>query len=168
MTLVVLTVVVIALLVAVLAIFLFAIGALLNRTANNLDDCAQNVKNIAYQADVIGPAIERINTTGTTVIGALPLLCDGAEQIGVAKGAPYVDPDAPRPSRYSAPPAAAPAAAAPVHRAPVPVAAVPEPAPPAAAAPEPSHAAPAAVPAGSQHSVGYLDDASGNYGYLDS
>ncbi|MEO7194694.1 MAG: hypothetical protein ABIZ05_07705 [Pseudonocardiaceae bacterium] len=165
MTLVVLTVVVIALLVAVLAIFLFAIGALLNRTANNLDDCAQNVKNISHQAEVIGPAIERINTTGTTVIGALPLLCDGAEQIGVAKGAPYVDPDAPRPSRYSAPPVAA----APVHRAPVPAAAAPETAPPpAAAAPEPSHAGTAAVPAGSQHSVGYLDDATGSYGYLDS
>jgi hypothetical protein len=70
----------------------FLIGVQLNRTADNLDDCAQNVKNIAQQAEVIGPGVVRINETGTTVIGALPLLCDGAERIGVAKGAPYVDP----------------------------------------------------------------------------
>ncbi|MGB7797263.1 MAG: hypothetical protein WBL53_13565 [Pseudonocardiaceae bacterium] len=92
MTLIVLTVVVIALLVAALATFIFLIGVQLNRTADNLDDCAQNVKNIAQQAEVIGPGVVRINETGTTVIGALPLLCDGAERIGVAKGAPYVDP----------------------------------------------------------------------------
>lgn len=92
MILIVLTVVVIALLIAVLAIFLFRIGVLLSRTANDLDDCAQNVKNISYQAEVIGPGIVRINETGTTVLGALPLLCDGAESVAVAKGAPYVDP----------------------------------------------------------------------------
>jgi HAMP domain-containing protein len=103
MTLIVLTVVVIALLIAVLAIFLFVIGALLNRTADNLDDCAQNVKNIAYQAEVIGPGVVRINETGTTVLGALPLLCDGAESVAVAKGAPYVDPSE---DSYSAPSAA--------------------------------------------------------------
>jgi HAMP domain-containing protein len=68
MTLIVLTVVVIALLIAILAIFLFAIGVLLNRTADNLDDCAQNVKNIAYQAEAIGPGVKRINETGTTVL----------------------------------------------------------------------------------------------------
>ena len=100
MTLIVLTVVVIALFVAVLAIFLFTIGALLNRIANNLDDSAQNVKNIAHQAEVIGPAIERINETGGTVVGALPLLCEAAEQIGIAKSAPYVDPSE---TPYSAP-----------------------------------------------------------------
>ncbi|HKR51028.1 MAG TPA: hypothetical protein VJT72_15865, partial [Pseudonocardiaceae bacterium] len=88
MTLIVLTVVVIALLIAVLAFFLFRIGALLNHTADNLDDCAQNVKNIAYQAKAIGPGVMRINETGTTVLGALPLLCDGAESVAVAKGAP--------------------------------------------------------------------------------
>jgi hypothetical protein len=92
MTLIVLTVVVIALLIAVLAIFLFRIGVLLNRTADNLDDCSQNVKNITHQAEVIGPGVVRINETGTTVLGALPLLCDGAENVAVAKGAPYADP----------------------------------------------------------------------------
>jgi HAMP domain-containing protein len=115
MTLIVLTVIVIALLIAVLAIFLFRIGGLLNRTADNLDDCAQNVKNIAYQAKVIGPGVVRINETGTTVLGALPLLCDGAESVAVAKGAPYVDPsEAPRTAPVAAPvtvPAAAPAMA---------------------------------------------------------
>lgn len=92
MILVVLTVVVIMLLIAALAIFLFRIGVLLNRTADDLDDCSQNVNKVVHQAKVIGPAIERINETGTTVVGALPLLCDGAERIGVAKGAPYDDP----------------------------------------------------------------------------
>jgi hypothetical protein len=38
MILIVLTVAVIALMIAVLAIFLLMIGSLLNRTANNLDD----------------------------------------------------------------------------------------------------------------------------------
>jgi hypothetical protein len=81
MTLVVLTVAVIALLIAVLAIYLFAIGLLLNRTAGNLDDCLRNVRTIAGQAEVIRPGVERINGTGGVVVGALPLLCDGAERI---------------------------------------------------------------------------------------
>lgn len=91
MTLIVLTVVVIALLIAVLAIYLFAIGVLLNRIAENLDDCAQNVNKIAHQAKVIGPGVKRINETGGTVVGALPLLVEGAESVAVAKSAPYVD-----------------------------------------------------------------------------
>src|SRR3954469_22644997 len=79
MTLIVITVIVIALLVAALAFFLLRIGVLLNRTADDLEDCAQNVRKISSQADVIGPGVVRINETGTTVLGALPLLCDGAE-----------------------------------------------------------------------------------------
>ena len=146
MTLVVLTVVVIGLLIAVLAIFLFLIGMLLNRTADNLDDCVQNVKNIARQAEVVGPAIERINETGTTVVGALPLLSEAAERIGVAKGAPYIDPSetpywAPSVDRSPAH-AAAPAAAPSVDRS----------------------VAPSPAPA---HGVGYLDEDRGNLGYLD-
>jgi hypothetical protein len=92
MILIVLTVVVIALLIATLAIFLFRIGVLLSRTADDLDDCVQNVRKISHQADVIGPGVKRINETGTTVLGALPLLCDGVESVAAAKGAPYVDP----------------------------------------------------------------------------
>jgi HAMP domain-containing protein len=149
MTLIVLTVVVIALLIAVLAIFLFVIGALLNRTADNLDDCAQNVKNIAYQAEAIGPGVVRINETGTTVLGALPLLCDGAESVAVAKGAPYVDPSE---DSYSAP-----------YSAP---SSTPYSTPSAVTTSE----APAAVPAASSRGVGYLDEngARGNLGYLDA
>ena len=150
MTLLVLTVVVVALLIAVLAIFLFAIGVFLNRTADNLDDCLQNVKNIANQAKVIGPAIERINETGGTVVGALPLLCDAAERIGVAKSAPYVDPSE---GSYSAPSAA-------------PVKVTSE-------APHPAHSAiPAAAAASSGNvgGVGYLDEGGprGSLGYLDA
>jgi hypothetical protein len=94
MTLIILSVVVIALFIAVLAIFLFVIGVLLNRTADNLGDSLQSVRKIAGQAAVIGPAIERINGTGATVVGALPLLCEGAENIAAAKSAPYTDPSA--------------------------------------------------------------------------
>jgi HAMP domain-containing protein len=148
MTLIVLTVVVVALLIAALAVFLFIIGALLNRTADNLDDCAQNVKNIAYHAEAIGPGVKRINETGGTVVGALPLLCEAAERIGVAKGAPYVDPS------EAPPPAPAPAPSAVTHQAP-------------SAAPA---AVPAAVPAASPQGVGYLDEegSGGNRGYLDT
>jgi hypothetical protein len=95
MTLIILSVVVIALLIAVLAIFLFTIGALLKRTADNLGDCVQSVKTVVGHATVIGPAIERINATGGTVVGALPLLCEAAESIAVAKSAPYADPSDP-------------------------------------------------------------------------
>ncbi len=87
MTLISLSVVVIALLIAVLAIFLFTIGVLLDRTADNLGDCVQSVKTIAGQAAVIGPAVERINTTGGKLVGALPLLYECAERIG-AESAP--------------------------------------------------------------------------------
>jgi hypothetical protein len=92
MTLIVLTVVVIALLIAVLAIYLFTIGVLLNRTANNLDDCLQNVKTIAGQAEVIVPNVERINQTGGVVVGALPLLVGGAERIAAEPAPPETIP----------------------------------------------------------------------------
>jgi hypothetical protein len=87
MTLIILTIVVIALLIAVLTIFLFAIGVLLQRIADNLDDCLKNVKKIAGQAEVILPGVERINQTGGVVVGALPLLIEGAEGVA-AKLAP--------------------------------------------------------------------------------
>jgi HAMP domain-containing protein len=165
MILVVLTVVVISLLIAVLAIFLYVIGRLLNRTANNLDDCSQNVKNIAYHAEAIRPGVTRINETGTTVIGALPLLCEAAERIGIAKSAPYYDPSDPpfyTDSSSESEPAAAPAAAPPAAPSPAPAPATHK-APPAAPAPAP------AIPARSG-GVGYLDDEDrgGHLGYLDT
>ena len=95
MTLIILTVVVIASLIAVLAIFLFVIGALLHRVADNLDDCLQNVKTITGHAKVIAPGVERINQTGGVVAGALPLLIQGAEGVA-AKLAPSHLQEAPR------------------------------------------------------------------------
>jgi hypothetical protein len=53
MTLIILTVVVIASLIAVLAVYLSVIGVLLNRIADNLDDCLGNVNIIMVQAEVI-------------------------------------------------------------------------------------------------------------------
>lgn len=44
MILIVLTVVVVTLLIAALAIFLYAVGVFLSRTSGNLEDCVQNVK----------------------------------------------------------------------------------------------------------------------------
>ncbi|HEY6422410.1 MAG TPA: hypothetical protein VIY28_04010 [Pseudonocardiaceae bacterium] len=88
MTLVVLTVFVIALLIAVLAVYLFIVGVLLKRTADNLDDCADNVHKIAGQAKVIGPGVVRINRSGGDLAGALPLLYEAAESIGAEPATP--------------------------------------------------------------------------------
>ena len=88
MTLIVLTVIVIALFIAVLANYLFMIGMLLNRIADNLGDCLQGVKNIRYQAEVVGPGVLRLNHIGKELVGALPLLYGGAERLIDAKSAP--------------------------------------------------------------------------------
>ena len=79
MILINLTVVVIASLIAVLAVYLYMIGVLLNRIAENLDDCLGNVKTIIRQAEVILPGVGRINQTGGVVAGALPLLVEAAK-----------------------------------------------------------------------------------------
>jgi hypothetical protein len=102
MTLIFLTVAVIASLIAVLAIYLYMIGVLLNRVADNLDDCLQNVKTISEQAKVILPGVGRINQTGGVVAGALPLLIEAAEGVA-AKLAP------PKEAPRDAVPVAAPA-----------------------------------------------------------
>jgi hypothetical protein len=100
MVLISLSVVVIALMIAVLAIYLFTIGGLLNRTADNLGDCLQSVKMIHHQAKVIGPGVLHLNRTGKELAGAMPLLYGAAETL-VAQSAPpsvgYLDvPEAPR------------------------------------------------------------------------
>ncbi|MCA1835027.1 MAG: hypothetical protein LC721_01280, partial [Actinobacteria bacterium] len=87
MVLVIVTIVCIAALIATLAIFLFIIGVLLSRIADNLDDCLGNVKTIAQQAETVIPGVEHINRTGGVVAGALPLLYGSAEKIA-AKLAP--------------------------------------------------------------------------------
>jgi hypothetical protein len=81
MTLIVLSVLVIVLLVAVLAIYLFWVGTLLTKIADNLDNCNGSVKTILGHAKLIVPAVEHINRTGGVVAGALPLLYGGAERI---------------------------------------------------------------------------------------
>lgn len=88
MTLIILSVVVIALLIAVLAVFLFAIGALLSRSADNLDNCLHHVKKIAEQAKDIVPGVGRINRTGEDLKGALPLLYESAERIDANSSPP--------------------------------------------------------------------------------
>jgi hypothetical protein len=79
--LVVLTVIVILLLIAGLAVYLFWTGTLLNRIAGNLEDCADLVRAVGRNAEPIVPGVEHINETGGVVAGALPLLYGMAEQI---------------------------------------------------------------------------------------
>ena len=128
---------------------------LLNRTAEDLEDCVQNVKDISDQAEAIGPGVVRINETGTTILSALPLLCAGAESVAVAKGAPYMDPSE---ATFSAPEAPREPPSPVTSEAPSPVTR------------QAPYGAPAAVPAVSSRSVGYLDadGPRGSLGYLDA
>ncbi len=86
-TLVVLSVILIALLIAGLAFFLFWVGSLLTRVATNLEQCSDTVAEIVEHAKLIGPGVEHINRTGGVVAGALPLLYGMAE--GIVAGATY-------------------------------------------------------------------------------
>jgi hypothetical protein len=99
--LVVLTVVVIGLLIAGLAFFLFWAGSLLTRIAGNLEESAGLVGDIVDHAKVIKPGVEHINQTGGVVAGALPLLYGMAEEI--------VTDVTPRPQAPAQPPVARPA-----------------------------------------------------------
>ena len=98
-TLVVLTVIEIALLIAGLAIYLFIVGGQLTRVADLLEDCAETVWKIRSDAEVIEPGLEHINHTGGVVAGALPLLYGMAEDI--VTGATYE----PEPEPEERPPA---------------------------------------------------------------
>ena len=86
-TLTVLSVVVIVLLIAGLAFYLYVVGSQLTRIATNLEECAALVRDIERNAEVIGPGVEHINRTGGVVAGALPLLYGMAEAI--VAGATY-------------------------------------------------------------------------------
>jgi hypothetical protein len=70
MTPIVLTVVVIALLIATRAIFLNAVGVFLNRTADNLGECLNSVEKIVSEAAKIGPGVKRINGGGGALVDA--------------------------------------------------------------------------------------------------
>jgi hypothetical protein len=79
--LVVLTVLAIAVLTGGLALYLFWLGTLLNRIAENLEDSADLVRSIDDNAKVIRPGVAHINEVGGVVAGALPLLYGMAEQV---------------------------------------------------------------------------------------
>ena len=82
-----LSVVDIVLLIAGLAFYLFVVGSQLTRVATNLEECAELVRHVERNAEVIEPGVEHINHTGGVVAGALPLLYGMAE--GIVVGATY-------------------------------------------------------------------------------
>jgi hypothetical protein len=102
MTLIVMTVVVVALMIAVLAAYLFVIGVALNRTADNLGDCLESVRTVVNQASIVGPGIKRLNKTGGELLEALPLLLEDAEGVA-AKLAPSAHVSAPAPAAAAVP-----------------------------------------------------------------
>jgi hypothetical protein len=71
-------------LIAGLAFYLYWIGSLLNRVAAGLEECAELVRTIGRNAEVIEPGVDHINRTGGVVAGALPLLYGMAEEIVTA------------------------------------------------------------------------------------
>jgi hypothetical protein len=81
------TVIDIVALIAGLAIYLFIVGRQLAAVATKLEEAADLVWAIQADAEVIEPGLERINTTGGVVAGALPLLYGFAEAI--VTGATY-------------------------------------------------------------------------------
>jgi hypothetical protein len=87
-TLVVLSVIDIVLLIAGLAFYLFVVGGQLARVATTLEECADLVRTVQHNAEVIESGVEHINHTGRVVAGALPLLYGMAE--GIVVGATYV------------------------------------------------------------------------------
>jgi hypothetical protein len=95
-TLIILSVVDIALLIAGLAFYLFVVGGQLKRVAANLEESAELVRTIRANAAAIEPGLEHINRTGGVVAGALPLLYGMAEGIvaGVTPTAPVQRPPA--------------------------------------------------------------------------
>jgi hypothetical protein len=98
-SLVVLTVVVIVVLIAGLAFYLFWAGTLLNRVADNLEESFAIAGGIVGDAKLIAPGVEHINRTGGVVAGALPLLYGMAEEI-VADVTPRPEePEVPEPAR---------------------------------------------------------------------
>lgn len=97
--LVVLTVVVIVLLIAGLAVYLYWAGTLLDRIGAKLEGAADLVRGIVADAERIGPGVEHINETGAVVAGALPLLYTMAEGIVAGVTVPPPRPEVPEPAR---------------------------------------------------------------------
>lgn len=86
-TLIVFTVIDIALLIAGLVIYLWIVGTQLTRVAGKLEECDELVWQIKANAEPIRPGVERINRTGRVIAGALPLLYGMGE--GIVAGATY-------------------------------------------------------------------------------
>ena len=86
-TQIVLSVLVIVLLIAGLAFYLYVVGSQLTRVATNLEACAELVRTVERNASVIQPGVEQVNHTGAVIAGALPLLYGMAE--GIVVGATY-------------------------------------------------------------------------------
>jgi hypothetical protein len=93
--LVILSVILIALLIAGLAFYLYWVGSLLGGIATNLEAGTGIVNDIVDHATLIGPGVEHINRTGGVVAGALPLLYGMAE--GIVAGATYQPDNTERP-----------------------------------------------------------------------
>jgi hypothetical protein len=96
--LVVLTVIVIVLLIAGLAVYLYWAGTLLDRIGAKLEGATDIVAGIVADAELIEPGVDHINRTGGVVAGALPLLYGMAEGIvtGVTPAPPH--PEVPEPA----------------------------------------------------------------------
>jgi hypothetical protein len=97
--LVVLTVIVIVLLIAGLAFYLWWAGSLLNRVASNLEESFGTAAEILGHAKLIGPGVDHINSTGGVVAGALPLLYGMAEEIVTDVTPRPAPPPVPEPAR---------------------------------------------------------------------
>ena len=108
--LVVLTVIVIVLLIAGLAVYLYWAGTLLDRIGAKLEGAAEIVGGIEADAELIMPGVDHINRTGGVVAGALPLLYGMAEGIvtGVTPREPLPEVPAPGAARLGHPPLPSP------------------------------------------------------------
>jgi hypothetical protein len=97
--LVVLTVIVILVLIAGLAFYLYWAGTLLDRIAGNLEESLATAGEIVGHAKLIAPGVEHINRTGGVVAGALPLLYGMAEEIVTDVTPRPAEPEVPEPAR---------------------------------------------------------------------
>jgi hypothetical protein len=97
--LVVLTVLVIVVLIAGLAFYLYWAGTLLTRIAGNLEESLATAAQIVGHAKLIRPGVEHINRTGGVVAGALPLLYGMAEEIVTDVTPRQEEPAVPVPAR---------------------------------------------------------------------
>lgn len=86
-TLVAASVLAIGLFIAVLAIYLYVVGTILERVATNLEESFEVAGQIVGHASLIDGGLDHINRTGGVVAGALPLLYGMAE--GIVRGATY-------------------------------------------------------------------------------